>query len=430
MQVSRCIWLDSFWCNKDYGYNNVIHTASCNADNYYKWGGALNGAGFPGHGKDPGIITVGPGFTRFQYDGDTRIANRNNGDWLTSQFNKATTLGNWIILETFNFGEEGSAIDSTTSFGNQYLNLTKQLINNWDPPVACTSYTYSSWGACVNSTQSRTITSSMPQGCIVGNTEPLTQPCTMPNVNIKANVICQDGNGPIYNISGADISLQSGGITTKITDSQGNVSFQTPQGSISLRLIGLESGSISQTNQPYSSLVLTNSAMNCRDGTITKCTGGIPTTPGNFCSNNNASYEYCNLTGVSDPGLFSFKLSNCGTPTSSSSSISLVSNSSSTSVVISSSAITSSSTSVTTSSSAYTSSSVSSSNKVCGQLDIDNDNKVTIIDFIHLSKLYGSSCSDNTFVNTSSCGMLDSNKDGIINIIDFINFAGKFGRSC
>mgnify|MGYP003989934627 FL=1 len=44
--------------------------------------------------------------------------------------------------------------------------------------TACTSFTYSAWGECQsNSTQTRTVTSSSPDGCVVGN--PVTsQSCT------------------------------------------------------------------------------------------------------------------------------------------------------------------------------------------------------------------------------------------------------------
>jgi len=433
--------LDSYWCNENYGYNTVIHTASCNADNYYKWGGALRGAGSPGYGKDPGILTVGPGFYRYQYDGDTRVADRNNGQWLTSQFNASTSLGSWIILETFNFGEEGSAIDSTTSFGNQYLDLTKKLVNAWNPILSCTSYTYSTWGTCINSSQTRTVTSSLPSGCSAGNTELLTQSCTMPIpactsytysswstcinstqirtiisslptgcttgntepltqscnvpttpiITVNVNVICQDGNGPTYNINGANVSVQNGVVNNKVTDVNGNASFQIQNNNIAVRLGDLGLGFIPQTNQPNLLLNNKNSAINCSNGNITKCSGGIPGNPGNFCSTNNVSYEYCNLINVPNPGQFTFKLSNCGTlPTNSS----------------------------------------SSSNTICGPLDTNNDGKIDIIDFAHFAKVYGKACSDNASTYTNKCGATDSNNDGKVDIVDFSNLAKKYNKSC
>ncbi|MDA8083558.1 MAG: hypothetical protein M0024_07880 [Nitrospiraceae bacterium] len=52
------------------------------------------------------------------------------------------------------------------------------------PPATCTSFTYSAWGACqADSTQSRTVTSSLPSGC-TGGSPLLTQSCTyVPPVN-------------------------------------------------------------------------------------------------------------------------------------------------------------------------------------------------------------------------------------------------------
>jgi hypothetical protein len=47
------------------------------------------------------------------------------------------------------------------------------------PPAACTSFTYSAWGACQSSgTQSRTVATSTPYGCSGGAAPVLTQSCT------------------------------------------------------------------------------------------------------------------------------------------------------------------------------------------------------------------------------------------------------------
>lgn len=48
------------------------------------------------------------------------------------------------------------------------------------PPVPCTSYTYSAWGPCNNGVKTRTVLSSSPAGC-VGRLQPiLTDTCTVP----------------------------------------------------------------------------------------------------------------------------------------------------------------------------------------------------------------------------------------------------------
>jgi len=123
--------LDDTWCKHSYGIG-IINT-TCNADNSYHWGGALEGAILPENAKVPIIITVGPGFDNSSlHPMGARIQSRNSGKWYASNFSSALNLGaNWIIIETFNFGEEGTAIDKTTEFGTQYLDQTKILISNW-----------------------------------------------------------------------------------------------------------------------------------------------------------------------------------------------------------------------------------------------------------------------------------------------------------
>jgi hypothetical protein len=48
------------------------------------------------------------------------------------------------------------------------------------PPVPCTSYTYSAWGNCINGIKTRTILSSSPAGCVGGLPPILTDTCTVP----------------------------------------------------------------------------------------------------------------------------------------------------------------------------------------------------------------------------------------------------------
>ncbi len=128
--------LDDLFCNQAYGVGNSIVTATCNANNYYYWGGALDGARLPQYRK-PGltVITVGPGFDNRKIMSPGAMRERADGQWLSSQFNLATSLGaNWVVLETFNFGEEGTVIDDTigaNGYGNFYLNLTRTLITQW-----------------------------------------------------------------------------------------------------------------------------------------------------------------------------------------------------------------------------------------------------------------------------------------------------------
>lgn len=128
--------LDDLWCDQNYGVNNTIVNHTCNADNYYFWGSALLGTKVPMHAKpDLKILSVGPGYDDRMLRGGTTHKDRVGGDWYSSNFEQAGKLGaDWILIETFNFGEEGTGIDTTSgkdSYGDLYLKLTKQLSTTW-----------------------------------------------------------------------------------------------------------------------------------------------------------------------------------------------------------------------------------------------------------------------------------------------------------
>jgi len=72
--------------------------------------------------------------------------------------------------------------------------------------------------------------------------------------------------------------------------------------------------------------------------------------------------------------------------------------------------------------SSETNTNLSSSSIVCGPLDIDNDNKLSLVDFASFSKTYGSSCSDK-FSLSNGCGGVDTNNDGKVNLVDLLKFA-------
>ncbi|MCS7317533.1 MAG: hypothetical protein NZZ41_04320 [Candidatus Dojkabacteria bacterium] len=57
---------------------------------------------------------------------------------------------------------------------------------------------------------------------------------------------------------------------------------------------------------------------------------------------------------------------------------------------------------------------------ICGPIDINNDNQITIIDISTFALYYGRFCSDSPFIPTSlpTCGGKDTNGDGKINKID------------
>jgi hypothetical protein len=66
---------------------------------------------------------------------------------------------------------------------------------------------------------------------------------------------------------------------------------------------------------------------------------------------------------------------------------------------------------------------------VCGPMDTNGDNKLTIIDLSNFVKAYGKKCKDNA--PTSGCKGKDTNRDGKVTLIDLSNFVRKYGKkSC
>jgi hypothetical protein len=60
----------------------------------------------------------------------------------------------------------------------------------------------------------------------------------------------------------------------------------------------------------------------------------------------------------------------------------------------------------------------------CGALDVNDDDKLNLFDFITFSKVYNKQCKDN--YPSTGCGAKDSNADGMINIMDFVYFAKHY----
>jgi hypothetical protein len=66
---------------------------------------------------------------------------------------------------------------------------------------------------------------------------------------------------------------------------------------------------------------------------------------------------------------------------------------------------------------------------VCGPMDTNGDNKLTIVDLSNFVKVYGKKCKDNA--PTTGCKGKDTNKDGKVTLIDLSNFVKKYGKkSC
>jgi hypothetical protein len=85
-------------------------------------------------------------------------------------------------LEVESFSNDAKCLSSN----NQTKTSSISIVNGTVPPVICTSFTYSSWSACVNGQQTRTLLTSSPSGC-VGGTPILSQSCT--NTDTTAPVL-------------------------------------------------------------------------------------------------------------------------------------------------------------------------------------------------------------------------------------------------
>jgi len=73
-------------------------------------------------------------------------------------------------------------------------------------------------------------------------------------------------------------------------------------------------------------------------------------------------------------------------------------------------------------------SSKSSAPVVCGAIDIDQNNKLDILDFQAFVGFYGRNCSDN-FLASNGCGGKDTNLDGKVDQTDFNSYLKRFDKS-
>lgn len=61
---------------------------------------------------------------------------------------------------------------------------------------------------------------------------------------------------------------------------------------------------------------------------------------------------------------------------------------------------------------------------ICGNMDVNNDGKLTLIDFNSFGLLYGMSCSDTPA--TSTCGPKDSNGNHVLDLADLYSFTSRY----
>lgn len=65
-----------------------------------------------------------------------------------------------------------------------------------------------------------------------------------------------------------------------------------------------------------------------------------------------------------------------------------------------------------------------SNNVACGQIDVNSDNKLDLIDYAAFSKVFNKKCSDTS--PTTGCKGKDVDSNGEVNVIDFASFAKRW----
>ena len=98
-----------------------------NADGYFRWDAALAGPLLEGRGGVP-IATIGPGFDPSgQGKPNPRIRDRRDGQTFREDFEQAIQWDPpWLVIETFNFFEEGTDITETQELGRLYLDIAHE----------------------------------------------------------------------------------------------------------------------------------------------------------------------------------------------------------------------------------------------------------------------------------------------------------------
>ncbi len=95
-------------------------------DEWCSWGAALAPSSFPGF-ANTSTMAVGPGFN----DG-VRVRDREGGDFYARGWSRAIGKGNHVVLiDTWNYWVEGTAIAESAEYGRAYINLTAQYIDQY-----------------------------------------------------------------------------------------------------------------------------------------------------------------------------------------------------------------------------------------------------------------------------------------------------------
>jgi hypothetical protein len=102
----------------------------------YTWGVSLNGARLNSRGI--AIGSIGPGFYAegayrcgCQFDLGIRERDRANGQYFVDSFNQVKQNAQWIVFEVWNEYHEGNDLSYSLEYKDQYINLTRKLIDEF-----------------------------------------------------------------------------------------------------------------------------------------------------------------------------------------------------------------------------------------------------------------------------------------------------------
>jgi hypothetical protein len=91
------------------------------ADDWFSWGAALSPADRPGFDQ-PDTFAIGPGFL----DPGGRSRDREGGAFYGRAWDRAIAAGrHMVLIDTWNYFAEGTAIAPTREYGRQYLDITR-----------------------------------------------------------------------------------------------------------------------------------------------------------------------------------------------------------------------------------------------------------------------------------------------------------------
>lgn len=126
---SLYVVLDEMWNGYTYGGRTMATTA---ADNWFLYGANVQGRVFSKFPADPLIANITTGFDGLKPSGfvsNPQHLGRSPALYTARWQNAAAAR--WIVLETFNFVEENSHLDTTPAWGDSYLKLTARLKAEW-----------------------------------------------------------------------------------------------------------------------------------------------------------------------------------------------------------------------------------------------------------------------------------------------------------